>query len=154
LAVALLYLDTSALTKLVVEEPETPALRAFLAGREGERMIAGALVRTELRRAALRFAGRADVTREQAQETAAEVTRLLRRLDLVRVGSAVLDRAGSQPPPQLRSLDASTWRRPCAWAASCAPSSSMTSAFVPRPATLGCPSRRPEVPWSRGDGPA
>jgi predicted nucleic acid-binding protein len=45
LAVALLYLDTSALTKLVVEEPETPALRAFLAERAGERLITSALGR-------------------------------------------------------------------------------------------------------------
>lgn len=102
----LLYLDTSALTKLVVQEPETPALRAFLAEHEGERLVSSALVRTELRRAALRFGDRAEVTREQAQEIAQEVTGLLRRLDLVRVGAAELDRAGVQPPPQLRSLDA------------------------------------------------
>lgn len=31
---------------------------------------------------------------------------MLRRVDLVRVGAAVLDGAGHQPPPQLRSLDA------------------------------------------------
>lgn len=94
------------MTKLVIQEPETTALRAFLAEREGERMVSSALIRTELRRATLRFRERAEVTREQAQEAAAEVTGLLRRLDLVRVGSAVLDRAGVQPPPQLRSLDA------------------------------------------------
>jgi uncharacterized protein len=101
-----LYLDTSALTKLVVQEPETAALRAFLAEREGERLVSSALIRTELRRAALRFGERADVTREQAEEAAQEATALLRRLDLVRVGSAMLDRAGLQPPSQLRSLDA------------------------------------------------
>lgn len=106
MAIALLYLDTSALTKLVVHEPETTALRAFLDEHAGARLVASALVRTELRRAALRFGGRGDVTREQAQEVAAEVTALLRRLDLVRVGYMVLDHAAVQPPTQLRSLDA------------------------------------------------
>lgn len=94
------------MTKLVVQEPETTALRAFLAEHEGERLVSSALVRTELRRATLRFGDRAEVTGEQADEIAQQVTGLLRRLDLVRVGSAVLDRAGVQPPPQLRSLDA------------------------------------------------
>lgn len=102
----MLYLDTSALTKLVVHEDETDALRSFLVERADERLVTSALARTELRRAALRFADRRDVTPEQAQEVANEVTMLLRRLDLVRVGYDVLDRAGAQPPPQLRSLDA------------------------------------------------
>jgi len=68
--------------------------------------VSGALVRTELRRAALRFRERATLPREQAQAIAWATTALLRRLDLIRVGSAVLDRAGQQPPPALRSLDA------------------------------------------------
>lgn len=89
----------------MVSEAETVPLRAFLAEREGDRLVTSALVRTELRRAVLRFGERADVTHEQMQEAAQEVTGLLGRLDLVRLGSAILDRAGMQHPPQLRSLD-------------------------------------------------
>lgn len=106
MAVALLYLDTSALTKLVVDEWETDALRSYLAGRRAHRLVASALARTELRRAVLRLGHRHDVTRAQAQGAAQEAEALLPRVDLVRVGAFVLDRAGRQPPPLLRSLDA------------------------------------------------
>lgn len=102
----MLYLDTSALTKLVVGERETEALRAFLSTHKRGRLVSSALVRTELQRAVLRFADRGDVTHAQAQAAAQEAAALLRRLDLVRLGAAVLDSAGRQPPPLLRSLDA------------------------------------------------
>ncbi len=94
------------MTKLVVHERETEALRAFLSTHERGRLVSSALVRTELRRAVLRFADRGDVTPAQAQAAAQEAVALLRRLDLVRLGAAVLDRAGRRPPAQLRSLDA------------------------------------------------
>lgn len=90
----------------MVQEAETESLRAFLDHHAAERMVSSALVRTELRRAALRFRERGSLPRELAQEIAQSTTALLRRLDLVRVGPAVLDRAGQQPPTSLRSLDA------------------------------------------------
>lgn len=90
----------------MVEEEETEALRSFLAEHADERTVSSALVRTELRRAALRFRERAALPGEQGQAVAQATTALLRRLDLVRVGSAVLDRAGQQPPSSLPSLDA------------------------------------------------
>lgn len=102
----LLYLDTSALTTLVVEEPQTNALRSFLSTRGGHRLVTSALVRTELRRSVLRFAARPDVPVERAEAAALEASSLLRRLDLVRVGAGVLERAGHQPPAALPSLDA------------------------------------------------
>jgi len=59
-----------------------------------------------LRRTVLRFSSRPDVTADLAQAAYAEASAVLRRVDLVRVGAGVLDGAGHQPPPQLRSLDA------------------------------------------------
>ena len=106
MAVALRYLDTSALTKLVVQEQETDALRRFLRRGGSARLVSSALARTELRRAVLRFADRSDVTDEQARAAAREATSLLRRLDLVRVGAPILDNAGRLGPARLRSLDA------------------------------------------------
>ncbi|MGI8576184.1 MAG: type II toxin-antitoxin system VapC family toxin [Egibacteraceae bacterium] len=105
MAVGLVYLDTSALTKLVVQEPETVALQAYLSRRESDRLVTSALARTELRRVALRFNARTETSRRQAPAVMQEVTALLGRIDLVRVGAAVLDRAGMLLPAGLRSLD-------------------------------------------------
>ena len=90
----MVYLDSSALVKLVVREPESRALRAYLR-REPERLSCG-LARTEVLRA-VRPLGPAAV------ETA---RRLLRRIDLVRLDDSLLDAAGMLEPPALRSLDA------------------------------------------------
>lgn len=89
-----LLLDTSALVKLLVAEPETAALRAYLRSRPVR--AASALVRTELRRAAVRLPGDLLPTAE----------RLLAGLALVPVDDALLDTAGTLGPAVLRSLDA------------------------------------------------
>jgi uncharacterized protein with PIN domain len=52
----LLYLDTSALMKLVVDEAETPALREELARWEEGRLVTSALTKVELPRAVTRAA--------------------------------------------------------------------------------------------------
>jgi predicted nucleic acid-binding protein len=88
------YLDSSALVKLVVRERESRALRAYLR-REPERLSCG-LARTEVLRA-VRPLGPA------ALETA---RRLLRSIDLIRLDEALLDAAGTLEPLALRSLDA------------------------------------------------
>jgi predicted nucleic acid-binding protein len=90
----MVYLDSSALVKLVVREPESRALRAYLR-REPQRLSC-ALARTEVLRA-VRPIGPAAV------ETA---RRLLRHVDLVRLDDALLDAAGMLEPLALRSLDA------------------------------------------------
>jgi len=102
----LIYLDTSALTKLVVEEDETPDLRAWISRRSGQRLVSNALIRTELRRAVLRFADRSDVPRDQARLIARRAAALLGQIDQIRLSPPLLDQAGWQPPTQLRSLDA------------------------------------------------
>lgn len=90
----MVYLDSSALVKLVVREPESRALRAYLR-RDPERLSCG-LARTEVLRA-VRPLG------PLAIETA---RRLLRAIDLVSLDEALLDAAGVLEPLGLRSLDA------------------------------------------------
>lgn len=91
-----LYLDTSALVKLIASEPETPHLRSYLAERSEVHRAASALVRTELRRAVLRA----------APEHLEAVSRVLAGLALVPLDDALLDLAGTLVPVGLRSLDA------------------------------------------------
>jgi predicted nucleic acid-binding protein len=93
--VSALYLDSSAFIKTVVQESETDALRAYLAGERG-RCVSSALIRTEAMRAA----------RFQGPETLTRVRDGLRRIDLVAVDDRILDAAGLLDPGVLRSLDA------------------------------------------------
>jgi len=88
------YLDSSALLKLVVAEPETTALRAHLASSPG--FISCALARVEVVRNARRH-GTAAVTRARA---------LLGGIDLVNLDDRLLDHAATLGNPPLRSLDA------------------------------------------------
>ena len=90
----MVYLDSSALVKLVVLEPESRALRAYLR-REPERVSCG-LARSEVLRA-VRPLGPAAI------ETA---RRLLRSVNLVRLDDTLRDAAGILEPLALRSLDA------------------------------------------------
>lgn len=92
----MIYLDTSALVKLVVEEAETRALRRFVAQADPKTLITSALSRAELLRAAQR---RDEVTVQKAREVldgVAEIT----------MTEALLDSAGAIQPPTLRTLDA------------------------------------------------
>ena len=89
------YLDTSAVVKLFVEEPETRALRQEL--KRWPRRASSALLRVELLRAARR-AGLPEVV----QKARAHINDLF----LIQIESAVLDRAANLTPDDLRSLDA------------------------------------------------
>ena len=88
------YLDSSAIVKLVVEEPESSALRRFL--RRRKPLVTSALARTEVARALLPL-GPAALQRGQD---------VLSRLELIRISDRVLGVAGSLLPAELRSLDA------------------------------------------------
>jgi hypothetical protein len=90
----MVYLDSSALVKLVVREPESRALRAYLR-RQPQRVSCG-LARTEVLRA-VRPVGPAAI---------AAARRLLQRIDLIRLDDALFDAAGMLEPVGLRSLDA------------------------------------------------
>jgi predicted nucleic acid-binding protein len=88
------YLDSSAIVKLAVREPESLALRRYL--RRRQPLVSSALARTEVLRALLP-AGDKAVARGRS---------VLQRLDLVRVNERILNAAGVLPLPELRSLDA------------------------------------------------
>ena len=88
------YLDSSAIVKLAVEEPESTALRSYL--RRRNPLVSSALVRTEVLRALL-LEGEAGVARGRA---------VLGRIDLIRINDRILNAAGALLPPELRSLDA------------------------------------------------
>jgi predicted nucleic acid-binding protein len=88
------YLDSSALVKLAVREPESDALRRYL--RRRRPLVSSALARTEVVRA-LAPLGPDAVDRGRD---------VLARVDLLRISDRVLDAAGLLVPPDLRSLDA------------------------------------------------
>jgi predicted nucleic acid-binding protein len=88
------YLDSSAIVKLAVLEPESSALRRYL--RRRRPWVSSSLARTEVLRALLPGGERA----------AAAGRAVLARCDLVRVNDHVLTRAGMLEPHELRSLDA------------------------------------------------
>jgi predicted nucleic acid-binding protein len=92
---AVVYLDTSAFVKLVVAEPESPALRRAIT--QWPQRASSTLLRTETIRA-LRRSG------NTGQVPAAR--RLLRGIRMIRVDEPLLDRAADLEPGELRTLDA------------------------------------------------
>lgn len=88
------YLDSSAIVKLAVREPESLALRRYV--RRRQPLVSSALARTEVLRALL----------PAGDEAVARGRSVLQRLDLVRVNDRILNAAGVLLPPELRSLDA------------------------------------------------
>jgi uncharacterized protein len=88
------YLDSSAIVKLAVREDESVALRRYL--RRRRPLVSSSLARTEVIRALL----------PAGEDAVAAGRRVLTRLDLVRVGTGVLDEAALLLPVDLRSLDA------------------------------------------------
>lgn len=89
------YIDTSALVKLVMPEPESEALRAWIAATD-DVLLTSDLARTELIRAVRR-------ARPEATHRARAV---LESLTLLRLGTGILEEAARLDPPGLRSLDA------------------------------------------------
>jgi predicted nucleic acid-binding protein len=99
--VAIFYADTSALVKLVREEAESGALRAYV---EGADLVSSELVLTEIPRA---------VRRAVAQDPALPLDLLLKRagelvdaLALRPLDRALLAAAGALVEPAVRALDA------------------------------------------------
>jgi uncharacterized protein len=90
----LTYIDSSAIVKLAVAEPESAALRRYLSRRQP--LVSSALARTDVARALL----------PAGSEAVARGEDVLRRIQLLRVNDRVLTEAGRLLPSELRSLDA------------------------------------------------
>lgn len=88
------YVDSSAIVKLAVAEPESRALRSYLSRRVP--LVSSALARAEVARALL----------PSGPEAVARGEEVLRRVQLLRVNDRVLREAGRMGPAELRSLDA------------------------------------------------
>jgi predicted nucleic acid-binding protein len=91
-----IYLDTTALVKLVVAEGESQALKHFLSEHAEDGFFSAALARTELIRAVA----------PNGAQAIADARDLLNRLDTVMLTRQLLDDAGTLLPLRLRSLDA------------------------------------------------
>ena len=89
----MLYLDTSAVVKLLIEEEESWALRAYLRDQD---WASSALVRTDLVRALFRV----------DPSVVPRALDLLAQPSLLAIDAHVLDTAARLSPPSLRSLDA------------------------------------------------
>ena len=92
----MIYLDSSALVKLVLTEPESRALIQWLAERADLALVSSALHRTEVPRAVWR-ADPSALPRSLRQ---------MRGVDKVAVSTSILDTASVIPPQTLRSSDA------------------------------------------------
>jgi hypothetical protein len=88
------YVDSSALVKLVIPEPESTALRTELA--EWEHHVSSALARVEV----VRACARVDVKARRIAEQVVDA------LHLISLDDAVLREAARLDPVGLRSLDA------------------------------------------------
>lgn len=92
----MIYLDSSALLKLLVDEPESAALEAWLATREGTPVVTSELARVEVPRACRRV---------NADAVPLAMV-LLSELDHVALSRPLLDQAATVGEDSLRSLDA------------------------------------------------
>jgi uncharacterized protein len=92
-----IYVDTSALVKLVVVEAESAALRRHFEDFPNDTQFTVALARTELMRA---------LVRQGSIEIIENARLALTKLDLVPLTNRLLDAAATMAPRELRTLDA------------------------------------------------
>jgi hypothetical protein len=99
--VPLLYADASAVVKLVLEEPESEALRTFVAGAE---LLSCELLLTEVPRAIRRAA--ADDPGMPLDLLVARAGQVIDSIALATVDRGLLLAAGALAEPAIRALDA------------------------------------------------
>ena len=97
----MIYLDSSALVKLALSEPESAALTGFLAATPTPALVSSTLHRAEVLRAIWRAEPGA-LPRAQ---------RIIRRVSLVALSHDLLDNAATVPPGRLPTPRRSTWPR-------------------------------------------
>jgi predicted nucleic acid-binding protein len=93
----LIYVDTSALLKLINDnEPEGPALRAYVKAASDQQFVSSALISVEARRGVLRL----------DPQKLPRTDLLLADVTQLQLSAALLESAGRIPDPMPRSLDA------------------------------------------------
>lgn len=92
----MIYLDSSALVKLIVPESESAALAKWLGERPNLVRVSSSIVRTEVPRAVCR----------QDPRVLPECYQIIRRVREVRLTDSVLARAGVLKPVAVRAIDA------------------------------------------------
>jgi predicted nucleic acid-binding protein len=91
-----IYLDSSALVKLALSEPESGALASYLGKRAGQALVSSSLHRAEVLRAVW-----------QAEPGALpRAQRIIRRISLVSLSHELLDNAATLPPGGLSTTAA------------------------------------------------
>lgn len=92
----MIYLDSSALVKIALAEPESAALSRWLAERADQPMVSSIIHRTEVARAVWRA----------SPDRLPRTYRQMRGVEIVPLSRSVAEAAGAQAPPTLRSPDA------------------------------------------------
>lgn len=92
----MIYLDSSALLKLLHHETESAALAEWLSARAGTPVVSSSLAKVEVTRACRRLAA----------DSLPAARTLLAGLDIIPLTSAVIDEAADVGATTLRSLDA------------------------------------------------
>ncbi len=91
----MIYLDSSALAKLVLREPESEALRTWLGSHE-ENRTTSELAQVEVLRACRRI----------TEESVPRARLVLAAVDVIPTTQSLLERAAFVDPAELRSIDA------------------------------------------------
>ena len=92
----MIYVDSSALAKLIFEEAESQALSNWLAARADIPQISSQISTIELVR----------TCRRRDQDAVSDARQVLAGLDLIPLASDLVEQATSVGPPELRSLNA------------------------------------------------
>ena len=92
----MIYLDSSALLKLLFEEEESAALESWISAQADVPIVSSELAKAEVIRAARRL----------DDDVVPAARTLMTQVDLIPLRSALIENAGDVGDPQLRTLDA------------------------------------------------
>lgn len=92
----MIYLDSSAVLKLLFEEPESAALTLWISERAGAPLVSSELAKAEVVRAARRI----------DSDVVPTARALVSQLDLIPLSSGLIEEAADAGEPLLRTLDA------------------------------------------------